>query len=104
MPGRGALAAAQAGRRSECLISAIAIIGRGMVLLVFAHLSMTEAGWLGWRYNLVIAALGVLTTGMAASMARNGPITRTTVPFGPPAASAPRRPLNATAADRAAVR
>jgi hypothetical protein len=64
---------------------------------------MTEAGWLGWRYNLVIAALGVLTAGMAASMARNGPITRTTVPFGPPAASA-LRPLNATVAGRAAVR
>jgi hypothetical protein len=41
---------------------------------------MASAGWTGWRYNLVIAALGVLTAGMAASMARNGPITRTTVP------------------------
>jgi hypothetical protein len=51
-----------------------------------------------------MAALGVLTVGMAASMARNGPITRTTVPFGPPAASAPRHPLNATPAARAAVR
>ena len=98
------LAAAPGARRDECLISAIAIIGRGMVLLVFAHLSMTEAGWLGWRYNLVIAALGVLTAGMAASMARNGPITRMTVPSGPPAASAPLRPLHPTPASRAAVR
>jgi hypothetical protein len=34
----------------------------------------------------VIATLGVLTAGTAASMAWNGPITRTTVPFAPPAA------------------
>jgi 4-hydroxybenzoate polyprenyltransferase len=75
-------------RRDECLISAIAIIGRGTFVLLCAHLSMTEAGWTGWRYSLVIAALGVLTAGMAASMARNGPITRTMVPFGPTAGSA----------------
>jgi 4-hydroxybenzoate polyprenyltransferase len=80
------LAADPGARRDECLISAIAIIGRGVVLLLFAHLSMTSAGWAGWRYNLVIAALGVLTAGLAASMARNGPITRTTIPFAPPAA------------------
>jgi hypothetical protein len=57
-------------------------------MLLFAHLSMTEAGWAGWRYLLVIAALGVLTAGMAASMARHGPITRTTIPSGLPAAIA----------------
>jgi 4-hydroxybenzoate polyprenyltransferase len=79
------LAADPGARRDECLISAIAIIGRGVVLLLFGHLSMTSAGWSGWRYNLVIAALGVLIAGTAASMAKNGPITRTTVPFAPSA-------------------
>jgi len=74
-----------------------------MVVLLFAHLSMIEAGWASWRYSLVIATLGVLTVGMAASMARNGPITRTTVPFGLPAASAPPHPLSA-GAGRAALR
>jgi 4-hydroxybenzoate polyprenyltransferase len=84
------LAAAPGGRRDECLISAIAIIGRGVVVLLFAHLSMTEAGWAEWRYVLVIAVLGVLTAGMAASMAASGPITRATIPFGLPAAAARR--------------
>jgi 4-hydroxybenzoate polyprenyltransferase len=83
------LATAEGGRREECLIAAIAIIGRGVVLLLFAHLSMTASGWPGWRYALVIGVLGVLTAGMATSMARHGPITRITSPFGLSAAAAP---------------
>ena len=75
----GKLAAAPGGRRDECLISAIAIIGRGVILLLLAHLSMIQAGWTGPRYLLVIGALAVLTAGLAATMARHGPITRTTV-------------------------
>jgi len=43
---------------------------------------------------LVIATLGVLTAGMAASMARNGPITRTTIPFAPPDAQFSRPTMN----------
>ncbi len=91
------LATAPGGRRDECLIAAIAIIGRGAVVLLFAHLSMTTAGWAGWRYALVIGALGVLTAGMAASMARHGPISRSTNPFGQPTTAAP---LPAPAAPR----
>lgn len=83
------LAAAEGGRRQECLIAAMAIIGRGVVLLLFAHLSMTASGWPGWRYALVIGVLGVLTAGMASSMARHGPITPIITPFGLPAAAAP---------------
>jgi 4-hydroxybenzoate polyprenyltransferase len=82
------LAAAPGGRRDECLISAIAIIGRGVILLLLAHLSMIQAGWSGRRYVLVIGALAVLTAGLAATMARHGPITRSTVPFGPAPAAA----------------
>lgn len=85
------LAAAPGGRRDECLISAVAIIGRGVILLLFAHLSMTAAGWTGLRYAMVIGGVGMLTAGLAASMARRGPITRSTVPFDQPAAAAPLR-------------
>jgi 4-hydroxybenzoate polyprenyltransferase len=72
-----ALSVDQGPRRDERLISAIAIVGRGMVVLLVAHLSMTQA--LPW-YGAVIAALSVLIAGQATSMLRHGPIVRLTVP------------------------
>src|SRR5262249_4749453 len=81
--------AGQGGRPAVWLVRAIRVIGRRVVLLLFAHLSMTASRWPGWRYALVIGVLGVLTAGMASSMARHGPITRITSPFGLSAAAAP---------------
>lgn len=76
-----ALARETSARRDEALISAIAIIGRGMVLLLLAHLSMVAAGWPAIRYAVVIGALTLLTVGPAISMARNGPTARTAPVF-----------------------
>ena len=53
---------------------------RLIVLLLLAHLSMTAAAWPAARYDAVIAALFVVTVGPAWTMARNGPVTRRTVP------------------------
>lgn len=66
-------------RRDERLISAIAIVGRGMVVLLVAHLSMTQAFPL---YGPVMGALCVLIAGQAGSMVRHGPILRLAVPSG----------------------
>ena len=69
-------------RRDELLISAIAIVGRGMIVILAAHLSMTDAGWSVLRASLVIAALTVLTAGLVDSMLRHGPAARLTLTDG----------------------
>ncbi|HEY1643334.1 MAG TPA: UbiA family prenyltransferase [Streptosporangiaceae bacterium] len=66
-------------RRDELLISAIAIVGRGMIVILAAHLSMTDARWSALRASLVIAALTVLTAGLVDSMLRHGPAGRLTL-------------------------
>lgn len=75
-----ALAKGPALRQEEALISAIAILGRGMVLLVLAHLSMLAAHWSRLSYDGVLVLLGLCILGQAARMALVGPATRLTVP------------------------
>jgi 4-hydroxybenzoate polyprenyltransferase len=77
----GRWAVARGGHRDEALITAIAIVGRGMILLLLAHLSMESAGWPAIRYDAVIGLLGIMIAGQATSMVRHGPITRRTIPF-----------------------
>jgi 4-hydroxybenzoate polyprenyltransferase len=75
-----ALARSRSARRDEALIAAVAIVGRGMILLLLAHLSMIAAGWPPLAYGAVTAALCLLIAGPALSMARHGPVSRLTVP------------------------
>lgn len=75
-----ALSADRGARRDEALISATAIIGRGMIVMLFAHLSMTAGHWDPFRYTVVLAGLAVMTAGHAVEMVRHGPVTRLTVP------------------------
>ena len=81
-----ALAADRGGRRDEAIISAIAIVGRAMVLLLLAHLSMMPAsrtgpsGWTTAWYDVVIAGIAVTCAGQAWTMARHGPVSRLAVP------------------------
>jgi 4-hydroxybenzoate polyprenyltransferase len=92
-----ALAASGGGRRDEAIISAIAIVGRAMVLLLLAHLSMMPpgrtgpGGWTTAWYDLVIAGIAVTFAGQAWTMARRGPASRLRVPswLGAGAASRP---------------
>ncbi len=75
-----ALAAAGGPRRDEALISATAIVGRGLLLLLLAHLSIAAAGWSGPGHDAALAALVLVLGAQAYGMARYGPSTRTAVP------------------------
>lgn len=67
-------------RRDEAVIATIAIIGRGMLVLVFAHQQLLTAHWPGWAYNAIMAALILLTALQSYVMWHRGPITRLTAP------------------------
>jgi 4-hydroxybenzoate polyprenyltransferase len=73
-----ALAADGGVRRDERLIAAIAIVGRGAILTLLAHLSMTHARVPVALYDTVIGVLAVTVAAQAAVMARRGPVTRLT--------------------------
>src|SRR5262249_51745240 len=75
-----ALSAGRGARRDEALISATAIVGRGMILVLLAHLSMIAGHWGTLRYTVVMAGFAVLTAGQAVEMLRHGPVSRLTVP------------------------
>lgn len=75
-----ALAAAPGARREEALVSALAIVGRGMVLALLAHLSMTGAQVSVVPHDGVLGALTLVIAGQSWLMARRGPVTRLTVP------------------------
>jgi 4-hydroxybenzoate polyprenyltransferase len=74
-----ALAADRGGRRDECLISAIAVVGRSMILLLYGHLSMVSAQVPTVPYDAVIGVLTAVVLTQAAVMARRGPLPRLTV-------------------------
>jgi 4-hydroxybenzoate polyprenyltransferase len=65
-------------RRDEAIIAATAITGRGMVIVLLAHLSMTH--WQPAGYHALMVALAVLVAGRSWSMLRHGPSTRMVVP------------------------
>jgi 4-hydroxybenzoate polyprenyltransferase len=70
------LAATDHPRREEAVISAIAIVGRGMIIMLLAHLAMTNAHWpIGW-YSAALAGVALLTIGQALEMAWYGPPPR----------------------------
>lgn len=74
-----ALSADGGVRRDERLISAIAIVGRGVILTLLAHLSMVHAHVPLALYDTVIGVLAAVVIGQAAVMARRGPATRLTL-------------------------
>ena len=67
------LAADHGHRHDERAISALAIVGRGVVLCVVAHLGMVDAEWPVWASSAMTVALGGLTLGQAWTMLRHGP-------------------------------
>jgi 4-hydroxybenzoate polyprenyltransferase len=74
-----ALSATTSHRHEEALISALAVTGRGLIVSVFAYLSMIDAGWNGTATAAVLAGLVGLTAWQSALMARHGPTTELTV-------------------------
>lgn len=89
-----ALSTDRGPRRDESIIATIAIIGRGTLLMLLAHLAMVHAQWPAAGYNAVMGALAFVTAGFAVPMLRHGPITRFVIPF-TAAAAAPARPKQA---------
>jgi 4-hydroxybenzoate polyprenyltransferase len=75
-----ALSVERGARRDESLISAVAIVGRGTIVTIFAHLSMTDARWSGMAYGACMIVLTAVVAGGAQTMARRGPTSRLTVP------------------------
>jgi 4-hydroxybenzoate polyprenyltransferase len=65
-------------RRDELLISAVAIIGRGQLLVLLLTLSMASRSAV--LLTGVTATLAVVIGGQALTMLRHGPVTRHTVP------------------------
>jgi 4-hydroxybenzoate polyprenyltransferase len=72
------LATDEGPRRDEKLISAIAIVGRGTILLLVAQLSLADAGWPVAASAAVLGTVVVLTVGQAWTMVTRGPNARLT--------------------------
>lgn len=67
-------------RRDERIISALAIVGRGMVLVVIAHLAAVDAGRSGLFATALAIALTAITLADARAMLRYGPHVRLRLP------------------------
>jgi 4-hydroxybenzoate polyprenyltransferase len=74
-----ALRTSHDARRDEWLVSAIAIVGRGMLVSLLAHLSLIGRTN-GTVAALVLGLLAVVTIGQAQRMRTGGPRGGTTVP------------------------
>ncbi|CND55534.1 bacteriochlorophyll/chlorophyll a synthase [Mycobacterium tuberculosis] len=72
----GALSTDRGARRDEHLIAAIAIVGRGIILSVLAHLALTNAQWPAPWYAAVMIALVACIVSLATVMALDGPAVR----------------------------
>ena len=62
-------------RRDELLISAIAVLGRGVVVSLLAQLCMTAAHWSSANRTGALSVLAAVMMGQAATMARRPPRT-----------------------------
>lgn len=69
-----ALSAERGARRDEWLVAAIAVVGRGTILTLLAHLAVTNARWPALWYGAVLTALTACTLAQAVIMARRGPM------------------------------
>lgn len=74
----GALAIDRGPRRDELLVSAIAIVGRGQLLVLLASLSMALRPQA--LVSPLVAALAIVAAGQTVKMLRRGPVMRHTVP------------------------
>ena len=70
------LAAHENPRRDEALISAVAILGRAMILILIIHLSAVDLGLTPFIEFAFLNLLGALALSQATSVARHGPRLR----------------------------
>jgi 4-hydroxybenzoate polyprenyltransferase len=68
-------------RRDENLISASAILGRGLVMVLLMHLATIDAGWkTSLPFTMIGAFFVIVTFGQARRMVRFGPRSTLTLP------------------------
>ncbi|GAB3592433.1 hypothetical protein GCM10027446_13130 [Angustibacter peucedani] len=67
-------------RDDTLLVAAVAVVGRGLVLTLLAHLSARPLGWAAWQQAVLLLAVGGLTAGLAYDLLRHGPRVRGQVP------------------------
>lgn len=75
-----ALANERSARRDEAIISGIAIIGRGMLVLLVTQLSMTDKHWLPLPANAALACIAIITAGAVRTMLVHGPRSNLVAP------------------------
>jgi 4-hydroxybenzoate polyprenyltransferase len=75
-----ALARARSVRREEALIAGAAILGRGMLVTLYAHFAMQAGRWPAPAASAMIAALTATVIGIAFELVRVGPTSSLTVP------------------------
>lgn len=83
------------------LVRHVAILGRGMLLTLYAHFAMLATHWSLAAASAVIGALTVIVTGTAFDVLRTGPVTDT---FVPPAFAAEEAPNDEPHSPRATRR
>jgi 4-hydroxybenzoate polyprenyltransferase len=75
------LARSTSARRDATLIAAIAVVGRGMLVTLYAHFAAVAAGWGIAASSALVCAIAAVTIGQAAQMLRSGgPLTSLVVP------------------------
>jgi 4-hydroxybenzoate polyprenyltransferase len=68
-------------RRDAALIAAIAIVGRGMLVTLYAHFAVVAAGWGMAAGSALVGSIAVVSIGSAVEMVRSGgPMTTLVVP------------------------
>jgi hypothetical protein len=77
------LARVSSPRDDMVLVGAVAVVGRGLLTALLAHLSMRPTGWVAWQQAVVLAAIAVLTGGLVDDLLRHGPQVRGRVPVEP---------------------
>lgn len=87
------IATATTPKHEEALIAATVIIGRGMAVLLLAHLSMTGAEWSSLDAFAVLAAIAVLAARHSWTVLRGGTTSSLVVPDDFASAGGARDPL-----------
>ncbi len=89
------LARSTSPRDDVLLVGAVAVLGRGLVAALLAHLSMRPLGWGAWQQAAVLTAVGAVTGGLASDLLRHGARVRPAVPAVAPVAGAAVRTQDA---------
>jgi 4-hydroxybenzoate polyprenyltransferase len=67
------LSRASSPRDDTVLVGAVAVVGRGLVAVLLAHLSMRPLGWTAGKQAALLLAVTVVTLGLASDLLRLGP-------------------------------